>query len=76
MESLDLAKMLVFGLGMQAEVIEPRELEEAVLSAAREIQNKRVNTEKARRERGSRNGGTEEKLNAKTPGGKERRNAS
>jgi predicted DNA-binding transcriptional regulator YafY len=48
MESLDLAKMLVFGLGMQAEVIEPRELEEAVLSAAREIQSKRVNTEKQR----------------------------
>lgn len=36
-ESMELAKMLVFGLGLQAEVIEPRGLYEAVLEAAREF---------------------------------------
>ncbi len=37
LESLDFAKMLVFGLGAQAEIVEPAELKEAVLSTAREI---------------------------------------
>lgn len=37
LESADLAKMLVFGLGGQAIVIEPPELQEAILSTAREI---------------------------------------
>ena len=37
LESLDLAKMLVFGLGTQAVVLEPPELQDAVLSAAREL---------------------------------------
>lgn len=37
MESKDLAYMLVFGLGMQAVVIEPDELREAVLNKAREL---------------------------------------
>ena len=37
LESLDLAKMLVFGLGRQAMVVEPLELKEAVLNTAREI---------------------------------------
>jgi predicted DNA-binding transcriptional regulator YafY len=35
--SLDLAKMLVFGLGKQAKVIEPESLRQAVLSTAQEI---------------------------------------
>jgi hypothetical protein len=34
---MDLAKMLVFGLGKQAVVIEPAELRDAVLRSAREI---------------------------------------
>lgn len=34
-ETLELAKMLVFGLGNQADVIEPAELREAVVNAAR-----------------------------------------
>jgi predicted DNA-binding transcriptional regulator YafY len=37
LESMDLARMLVFGLGRQAEIVEPPELKEAVLSVAREI---------------------------------------
>jgi predicted DNA-binding transcriptional regulator YafY len=37
MESMELAKMLVFGLGTQAVVVEPRGLYEAVLEAAREF---------------------------------------
>lgn len=37
LESMDLARMLVFGLGSQAEIVEPAELKEAVLSVAREI---------------------------------------
>lgn len=37
LESLDLAKMLVFGLGQQAVIVEPPELKDAVLSVAREI---------------------------------------
>lgn len=37
LDSLDLAKMLVFGLGKQGEVIEPPELQEAVQTAAREV---------------------------------------
>jgi predicted DNA-binding transcriptional regulator YafY len=37
MESMELAKMLVFGLGKDVKVIEPPELHEAVLQAAREI---------------------------------------
>lgn len=37
LESIDFAKMLVFGLGRQAEIVEPPELKEAVLSAAREF---------------------------------------
>jgi predicted DNA-binding transcriptional regulator YafY len=36
-ESLELAKMLVFGLGAQARVIEPRALYDAVVEAAREF---------------------------------------
>lgn len=36
-ESLDMAKMLVFSLGAQATVLEPPDLHEAVLQAAREI---------------------------------------
>jgi predicted DNA-binding transcriptional regulator YafY len=39
MESFNLAKMLVFGLGMQAVVIEPVELLEAVLNDAKAILN-------------------------------------
>jgi predicted DNA-binding transcriptional regulator YafY len=35
MESLELAKMLIFGLGSQAIVVAPRSLYEAVLTAAR-----------------------------------------
>jgi predicted DNA-binding transcriptional regulator YafY len=37
LESLDLAKMLIFGLGSQAIVIEPQALRDAVVNAAREI---------------------------------------
>jgi len=37
MESVELAKMLVFGLGKDAEVVEPKELQLAVVEAAREI---------------------------------------
>lgn len=37
LESMDLARMLVFGLGRQAVVLEPPELRRAVLDAAREI---------------------------------------
>jgi predicted DNA-binding transcriptional regulator YafY len=37
METLELAKMLVFGLGKKAEVIEPDELRHAVLDAARDL---------------------------------------
>jgi predicted DNA-binding transcriptional regulator YafY len=37
MESVELAKMLVFGLGSQATVIEPRTLHDAVVAAAREL---------------------------------------
>jgi predicted DNA-binding transcriptional regulator YafY len=37
LESMDLAQMLVFGLGQQAVIVEPPELREAVLSGAREI---------------------------------------
>lgn len=37
MESMELAKMLVFGLGAQAIVVEPRHLYESVLNAAREF---------------------------------------
>lgn len=37
MESIDLAKMLVFGLGKEAVVIHPPELQQAVLQTAREI---------------------------------------
>jgi predicted DNA-binding transcriptional regulator YafY len=37
MESMELAKMLVFGLGSQAIVIEPHGLHEAVVEAAREF---------------------------------------
>ena len=37
LESMDLARMLVFGLGGQAEIVEPPELKEAMLSTAREI---------------------------------------
>ncbi len=36
-ESMDLALMLVFGLGRQAEIVEPPELKEAVLRMAREM---------------------------------------
>jgi predicted DNA-binding transcriptional regulator YafY len=36
-ESVELAKMLVFGLGAQAVVLEPPELREAILEMAREI---------------------------------------
>jgi predicted DNA-binding transcriptional regulator YafY len=36
-ESVELAKMLVFGLGTQAVVVEPAELHEAVANTAREI---------------------------------------
>jgi predicted DNA-binding transcriptional regulator YafY len=36
-ESMDLAKMLVFGLGAQGVVVEPVELREAVVQGAREI---------------------------------------
>jgi predicted DNA-binding transcriptional regulator YafY len=39
LESMELAKMLVFGLGRQAIVVEPQELQEAMLNAAREILN-------------------------------------
>lgn len=37
MEAIDLAKMLVFGLAGQGEVLEPRELQEAVLADARQL---------------------------------------
>jgi predicted DNA-binding transcriptional regulator YafY len=37
LESMDLARMLVFGLGRQAVIVEPQDLKEAVLSRAREI---------------------------------------
>ena len=37
LESMDLARMLVFGLGKQAVVVDPPELRQAVLDAAREI---------------------------------------
>jgi predicted DNA-binding transcriptional regulator YafY len=37
MESMELAKMLVFGLGKDGEVIEPPELHQAVIQGAREI---------------------------------------
>jgi predicted DNA-binding transcriptional regulator YafY len=40
LESVDLARMLVFGLGRQAVIVGPPELREAVLSAAREIVDK------------------------------------
>lgn len=39
LESIDLAKMLVFGLGQQATVVEPQELQEAIVSTAREFVN-------------------------------------
>jgi predicted DNA-binding transcriptional regulator YafY len=39
LESIDLAKMLVFGLGRHAIVVEPPELQQAILNAAREILN-------------------------------------
>lgn len=47
-ESVDLARMLVFGLGAQAVVLEPPELHEAVLKTAREILGNAVlgNTER------------------------------
>jgi predicted DNA-binding transcriptional regulator YafY len=35
-DAVDLAKMLVFGLGSQAVVVEPRSLHDAVVAAARE----------------------------------------
>jgi predicted DNA-binding transcriptional regulator YafY len=38
-ESMDLAKMLVFGLGTQVVVVDPPELHTAVVQAAREILN-------------------------------------
>ena len=37
LESMELAKMLVFGLGTQGAVVEPAELQEAVLATAHEI---------------------------------------
>ncbi len=37
LESLDFAKMLVFGLGRQAAIVEPPELKEAMRNVAREI---------------------------------------
>ncbi len=37
LETLEMAKMLVFGLGRQAEVLEPPELKEAVLTSAKEL---------------------------------------
>jgi predicted DNA-binding transcriptional regulator YafY len=37
LESMDFARMLVFGLGGQAEIVEPPELKEAVLNTAHEI---------------------------------------
>ena len=37
LESMDFARMLVFGLGRQAEIVEPPELKEAVLNTAHEI---------------------------------------
>lgn len=45
LESMDLARMLVFGLGRGAEIVEPPELNEALRNGAREIidvQGKRV----------------------------------
>jgi predicted DNA-binding transcriptional regulator YafY len=36
-ESMELAKMLVFGLGMDAEVIEPVELQQTIVDGAREM---------------------------------------
>lgn len=39
LESIDLAKMLVFGLGTQVAVVEPPELHEAVVQTAREMLN-------------------------------------
>ena len=41
LESMDLARMLVLGLGGQAEIVEPPELKDAVLNAAREIIDRR-----------------------------------
>jgi predicted DNA-binding transcriptional regulator YafY len=38
-ESMDLAKMLVFGLGTQVTIVEPPELHAAVVQAAHEILN-------------------------------------
>src|SRR5262249_13216799 len=40
LESMDLARMLVFGLGTQAVVVEPRTLYESVLASAQEIVQK------------------------------------
>jgi predicted DNA-binding transcriptional regulator YafY len=37
LESIELAKMLVFGLGQQATVVEPQELQEAIIRTACEI---------------------------------------
>lgn len=42
LESIDLASMMVFGLGRQAVVVEPAELREAVLNAAHELLNSSV----------------------------------
>ena len=39
LESMDLAKMLVFGLGTQVAVVEPPELHAAVVQTAREMLN-------------------------------------
>jgi predicted DNA-binding transcriptional regulator YafY len=44
LESIDLAKMLVFGLGSQAEVVEPPELQVAVMDTARMIVNQPIFT--------------------------------
>jgi predicted DNA-binding transcriptional regulator YafY len=44
LESMDLAKMLVFGLGRQAEIVEPPELKEAMRSGALEIINRQART--------------------------------
>lgn len=43
LESMDLAKMLVFGLGQDAVVVEPQQLQEAVLSTAEAMLNKHHN---------------------------------
>jgi predicted DNA-binding transcriptional regulator YafY len=37
-ESMDLAKMLVFGLGNQAAIVDPPELREAILHGIQELQ--------------------------------------